>query len=89
MSFNFKQCELPLVLVTKNPSPKGENKTDRRHSTMAEQTYRTTKQVVELLGLESDYLLRKARSNGSAYRSNRHIAVPAGHNKWEVFRRCK
>lgn len=84
-----KQCELSLFSVSKNSSLKSVTSLSGKGSSVARPRYKTTKEVVELLGLENDYLLRKARSNGSSYRSDRYIAVPAGHNKWELFKLCK
>jgi hypothetical protein len=85
----FKQCELHLFSVPKNGGVKSSSETIHSRSVGVKSIYQTTKQVVDRLGLENDYLLRKARSNGGAYRSDRYIAVPAGHNKWELFQRCK
>lgn len=86
---NFKQCELPLDSASTNSIAKSRSRTEQSRAALVKSIYRTTKQVVEFLRLDSDYLLRKARSKGSAYRNDRYIAVPAGHNKWELFQRCK
>jgi hypothetical protein len=81
--------QLDLFQAPKNCGVKFSSGTIHSRSVGVKSIYQTTKQVVDRLGLDNDYLLRKARSNGGAYRSDRYIAVPAGHNKWELFQRCK
>ena len=79
-----EQLKLSLNSATISTSYKTSSKLSLNQS-----IYRTTKEAVKILGLERDYLLLKARSNGSSYRSDRYIVVPAGRNKWELFKLCK
>jgi hypothetical protein len=81
---SFAQCELPLFVLKSSAQP-SKPAAPRRET--AEKVYWTTSKVVQLLSLRSPSSLYKARDKGSAYRSDRYIAVPAGHNRWEVFRR--
>jgi hypothetical protein len=86
---SFQQCELPLLLATKNHALDSQTKSVSKRSRGKLPRFKTTKEAVQALNLESDYMLRKARSHGSAYRSDRYIAVPAGRNKWEIFHQRK
>jgi hypothetical protein len=80
----FAQRELPLFCLQ---SPAQVLKPAAPQQETAEREYWTTSKVVQLLSLNSPSSLYKARDRGSAYRSDRYIAVPAGHNRWEIFRR--
>jgi hypothetical protein len=83
----FEQCELRLFPTIKNAATSSP-KVARRQRVEAKPRHWTTDEVVERLKLESPYQLRKSRANGSAYRSDRYVAVPAGRNRWELFQRC-
>ncbi len=85
-----EQCELliselPQNLVLSN-SVKGPVRRQGCDSKIKPK-YLTTNDVVERLRLDSPYPLRKSRSNGCAYRSDRYIAVPVGRNRWELFQK--
>ena len=84
-NMNFTQFELPLFLAPENSDSKGHSRVGQPRSKVAQSTYRTTKQVVKLLELDSDYFLLKSRSHGSGYCNDRYIAVSAGRNKWKLY----
>jgi hypothetical protein len=75
-----QQCELPLCALPKFPPCRSRqpDRNPKRHL--------TTKEVVELFGLENDYLLRKAKDRGQPYRENEYLAIAVGRNRWELFR---
>jgi hypothetical protein len=81
----FQQCELKFEAQDPSVSPTAKG-ASRGKRVDTKPRYLTTNEVVERLKLDSPYPLRKSRSNGSAYRSDRYVAVPAGHNRWELFR---
>jgi hypothetical protein len=83
----LEQYELPLFVLPKRSSGQALGEA-ARGQTSTEKVYCTTSRVVQLLKLRNASSLYQARNNGSAYRNDRYIAVPAGHNRWEVFRRC-
>jgi hypothetical protein len=77
------QGELPLFVQPINTPPQ---RLRRSHRT-SEPRYLTTKEAVKLLNLASARPLYSARANGSAYRKDHRIVVPAGRrDKWEIFR---
>lgn len=79
----FQQCELHLFDAPRNM--RSSSRVVRRQGDTKPQ-YLTTNEVVERLKLDSPYPLRRSRANGSAYRSDRYVVVPAGRNRWELFR---
>jgi hypothetical protein len=85
----FHQCELPLLLASKRHALEGKTKPRANRAARKLPRYRTTKEIVQLLNLNSDYMLRKAKNRGNAYRGGDYIAVPSGRNKWEIFRQLK
>jgi hypothetical protein len=82
-----QQCELPLFVMPRNKVVPT-SRVQRRRSSVSNIRYWTTNEVIQLLNLDSPYFLRKAKANRSAYRSDRYVAVPAGRNRWELFKRC-
>jgi hypothetical protein len=83
----WQQGELPLVVQPTNSSASQRTQRSRKTS---EPRYLTTQEVVKLLNLSSARPLYSARANGTAYRQENQIVVPAGSkNKWEVFRRYR
>jgi hypothetical protein len=82
----FQQCVLPLEVAQNLISSRGSNGVARRPGADTKPQYLTTNEVVERLKLDSPYPLRRSRANGSAYRSDRYVVVPAGRNRWELFR---
>jgi hypothetical protein len=83
----FQQCELPLFELPQNLlTSRSSNRVARKRGVNARPQYLTTNEVVERLKLDSPYPLRRSRANGSAYRSDRYVVVPAGRNRWELFR---
>jgi hypothetical protein len=83
----LEQCELRLFGLPQNVTTlPTSNKVARKQAVDTKSRYLTTNEVVERLKLDSPYLLRKSRANASAYRSDRYVVVPAGRNRWELFR---
>jgi hypothetical protein len=83
----FQQCELRLSGLPQNVTTlPTSNKVARRRGVDIKSRYLTTNEVVALLKLTSSSPLLRARANGSAYRTDRYVVVPAGRNRWELFR---
>jgi hypothetical protein len=83
----FQQCELPLFTLPQNTQTATSPRVPRRRSVVDRIRYWTTNEVIQLLNLDSPYALRKSKANGGAYRSDRYVAIPAGRNRWELFKR--
>ena len=81
----FEQLEVRLDYALRNPNSMGKSLRGQSQSKVAQSIYRTTKQVVNLLELDSDYFLLKSRSHGNGYCNDRYIAVSAGRNKWKLY----
>jgi hypothetical protein len=84
----FEQYALPVFGLSENPRLQPTRPVERIREISKKPEYWTTDQVVSLLKLNSAYPLHKAKRNREAYRSDRYIAVPAGRNRWELFKRC-
>ncbi len=82
----FHQCEFKFELPQKVQTSPSSNKLAPGQGVDAKSLYLTTNEVVALLKLDSPYPLRRSRANGSTYRNDRYVVVPAGRNRWELFR---
>jgi hypothetical protein len=84
----FAQYALPLFELSDNSRSWPTSPAKPIREVSEEREYWTTDQVVSLLKLKSAYPLHKAKRSRESYRSDRYIAVPAGRNRWELFKRC-
>lgn len=82
----FQQCELQLFGAPQDTRNVSRSSSVARRRGETKTQYLTTNEVVERLKLDSPYALRRSRANGSAYRSDRYVVVPAGRDQWELFR---